>query len=55
MSGVNLNSYSFNAYARPSSMSNEQGGLNIVTKPIDKVENIVNNTVDTIVPESQNE
>ena len=35
--------------------SNEQGSLNIVTKPIDKVENIVNNTVDTFVPESQDE
>ena len=55
MSGVNFNSYSFNANAQPSFRSNEQGGLNIVTKPIDKVENIVNNTVDTFVPETQDE
>ena len=33
----------------------EQGGLDIVTKPIDKVENIVNNTVDTFVPEPKSE
>ena len=53
MSGVNYNPYS---YGTPVSFrAKEQGGLDIVTKPIDKVENIVNNTVDTFVPEPKNE
>ena len=55
MSGVNYNPYSQSKFTPVSFKANEQGGLNIVTKPIDKVENIVNNTVDTFVPESQNE
>ncbi len=53
MSGVNYNSYNYNTTVP--FKSGEQGGLNIVKKPIDKVEDIVNNTVDTFVPESQNE
>ena len=54
MSSVNYNPIGSNI--RPISFkANEQGGLDIVTKPIDKVEAIVNNTVDTFVPESQNE
>lgn len=53
MSGVSYNSYNYKT-AVPFK-AGEQGGLNIVKKPIDKVENIVNNTVDTFVPESQNE
>jgi hypothetical protein len=32
-----------------------QSKIPIITKPIDKVESIVNNTVDTFVPESQDE
>ncbi len=53
MSGVNYNSYNYNTTVP--FKSGEQGGLNIVKKPIDKVEDIVNNTVDTFVPESQDE
>lgn len=52
---VNNNSNSLNSYIRPAFKANEQSGLNIITKPIDKVENIVNSTVDTFVPESQDE
>lgn len=55
MSGVNYNLYSLNTARRIPFKANEQGGLDIVTKPIDKVENIVNNTVDTFVPESKSE
>lgn len=55
MSKVNYSMYNLNTLVHPAFKSNEQGGLNIVTKPIDKVENIVNNTVDTFVPESQDE
>ena len=33
----------------------DKAGLNVITKPIDKVENIVNNTVDTFVPEPKSE
>ena len=55
MSGVNYNPYSYAAGAPVSFKAKEQGGLDIVTKPIDKVENIVNNTVDTFVPEQKNE
>ena len=55
MSGVNYNSYNYTTYTPVPFKAGEQGGLNIVKKPIDKVENIVNNTVDTFVPESQNE
>lgn len=55
MSGVSYNPYSLNAARRLPFRANEQGGLDIVTKPIDKVENIVSNTVDTFVPESQSE
>ena len=55
MSGVNYNPNNFRTYTPVSFKANEQGGLDIVTKPIDKVETIVNNTVDTFVPESQNE
>ena len=54
MSGINNTNF-YRNYSPCSFRANEQGGLNIVTKPIDKVENIVNNTVDTFVPESQNE
>ena len=54
MSGVN-NSYNFNMISSVPFKAKEQGGLDIVTKPIDKVENFVNNTVDTFVPESKNE
>ncbi len=55
MSGVNYNSYNHTTFAHVPFKAGEQGGLNIVKKPIDKVENIVNNTVDTFVPESQDE
>ncbi len=55
MSGVNYNTYNLSSYSRVSFRANEQGGLDIVKKPIDKVENIVNNTVDTFVPETQDE
>ena len=54
MSGVNYNPYSFSTYS-PAFRAQEKAGLDIVTKPIDKVENIVSNTVDTFVPENQNE
>ena len=36
-------------------MSESQTKVPIITKPIDKVESIVNNTVDTFVPETQDE
>ena len=55
---VSVVNYSINNYNNHHSISfrgEEQGGLNIVTKPIDKVENIVQNTVDSFVPESENE
>ena len=55
MSGVNYNLNNYNTYTRVPFRANEHGGLDIVTKPIDKVENIVNTTVDTFVPESQDE
>lgn len=55
MSGINYNTNGFHNYYPVSFRAKEQGGLDIVTKPIDKVENIVNNTVDTFVPESKNE
>ena len=54
MSGVNYNPYSYSTYS-PTFRAQEKAGLDIVTKPIDKVENIVSNTVDTFVPENQNE
>ena len=54
MSGVNFSSNQYKVSPLPFK-ANEQGGLNIVTKPIDKVENIVNNTVDTFVPEGETE
>ena len=54
MTGVN---YNVNSYlsSSVSFKAKEQGGLDIVTKPIDKVENIVNTTVDTFVPEAKDE
>lgn len=55
MSGVNYNPNNYNVRVQVPFKANEQGGLEIVTKPIDKVESIVNNTVDTFVPESQDE
>ena len=55
MSGISNNSYIRTTFISVPFKAKEQGGLDIVTKPIDKVENIVNNTVDTFVPESQNE
>ncbi len=55
MSGVNYNLNNYNTYTRVPFRAKEQGGLEIVTKPIDKVENIVNTTVDTFVPETQDE
>lgn len=56
MSNVNYDQYRANTYNYPSFKANKgQGGLDIVTKPIDKVENIVNNTVDTFVPEPKSE
>ena len=55
VSVVNYNTYNFRHVGPLSFKANEQGGLDIVTKPIDKVESIVNNTVDSFVPESQNE
>ena len=54
MSGVNYNTYNY-ALNPVSFRAKEQGGLDIVTKPIDKVENIVNNTVDSFVPEPKSE
>ncbi len=55
MSVNTTNMNSFNTYNRVPFRAQESNGLNIVTKPIDKVENIVNNTVDTFVPEPENE
>lgn len=55
MSGVNCNMNNISTTHFVSFKAKEQGGLDIVTKPIDKVENLVNNTVDTFVPESQSE
>ena len=56
MSGINNNTNGFNNYARHVSFkADDKAGLNVVTKPIDKVENIVNNTVDTFVPEPKSE
>ena len=55
MSNVNYNRYNYGIYNHVPFKAKEQGGLDIVTKPIDKVEHIVNNTVDTFVPESQDE
>ena len=40
MSGVNYNSYNHTTFAHVPFKAGEQGGLNIVKKPIDKVENI---------------
>ena len=55
MSGVNNNLNNNITYNRLSFKARETGGLEIVTKPIDKVESIVNNTVDTFVPASEDE
>ncbi len=55
MSGVYYNMNNYNNYCRTPFKGEEQGGLNIVTKPIDKVENIVKTTVDSFVPESEDE
>lgn len=55
MSGVNYNTNSYHNYSPVSFKTKGQGGLDIVTKPIEKVENIVNNTVDTFVPEPKSE
>ena len=55
MSGVNNTNYYNNYNVKVPFRANEQGGLDIVTKPIDKVESFLNNTVDTFVPESQDE
>lgn len=55
MSGVNYNLNNYGSNNRIPFRAGEQGGLEIVTKPIDKVEALVNNTVDTFVPESQDE
>ena len=55
MTGVNYNLKNYVSYAQIPFRGKEQGGLDIVTKPIDKVESIVNNTVDTFVPEAKDE
>ena len=55
MSGVNYNTNDYRNYSPVPFKAKEQGGLDIVTKPIDKVEHIVNNTVDTFVPEPKSE
>ena len=55
MSGVNNNPYNYVSIRSVPFKAKEQGGLDIVTKPIDKVENIVNTTVDTFVPEPKTE
>ena len=52
------NYYNFNIYNKsPQIMfrGQDSAGLDIVKKPIDKVENIVNTTVDTFVPEPKSE
>lgn len=56
MSRINSNEYNCSINEHPVSFrSQDQVGLNVVTKPIDKVENIVTNTVDTFVPEPKSE
>lgn len=55
MSGISINQYNYDSIRPVSFKAKEQGGLDIVTKPIDKVENIVNTTVDTFVPEPKSE
>jgi len=54
VSEINFNANNYNIYSRQLSFkadSKDKAGLNVVTKPIDKVENIV----DTFVPEPKNE
>ena len=55
MTGVNYNFNNYTTHAQVPFKGKEQGGLEIVTKPIDKVESIVSNTVDTFVPEPKDE
>ena len=57
MSDVNNHINSFYGFDNNISFrgNGQQSKIPIITKPIDKVESIVNNTVDTFVPESQNE
>ena len=57
MSDLNNNINSSYRYGNNIAFRNDkpQSKVPIITKPIDKVESIVNNTVDTFVPESQNE
>jgi len=57
VSDVNYNMNSFHRFGNDISFrSDEQRSkIPIITKPIDKVESIVNNTVDTFVPETQDE
>ncbi len=57
MSDVNYNMNSFQRFGNGISFRGDepQSKIPIITKPIDKVESIVNNTVDTFVPETQDE
>lgn len=57
MSDVNYNMNSFQRFGNGISFRSDepQSKIPIITKPIDKVESIVNNTVDTFVPETQDE
>ena len=57
MSDVNYNINRYHGFGTNVSFrgDEQQSKIPIITKPIDKVESIVTNTVDTFVPESQNE